>query len=173
MQPNLQRRGRQLKYSALKVQRFGCAGLKSYSSIKFSALALGHPCGDPGNLAPFGLLYYPYSTPHNQLPKSDGPNTYSVTWEILAVTSSMSTPSIALQYHLHFVCRGIQYAYGHDPCSQLPLRSECPQRCIFVSTMLDSDAEHLLVIRDIDIWSPKRYEPSIGLLYGYHGASST
>ena len=115
---------------------------------------------------PSHQLYFLYSIPQNQLPKNDDPNTSFPTREILVEEALMNDLLISSQEHLCLMMADIRYAYGYDPCSQLPLiyghshyrRSELEDLDIFA-------LNHLLK-HDNDILSPKLYGKSNYLLYG-------
>ena len=70
---------------------------------------------------PSHQLYFLYSILQNQLPKNGDPNTFFPTREILVEEAVMNDLLISSQEHLCLMMADIRYAYGYDPCSQLPL----------------------------------------------------
>ena len=109
---------------------------------------------------PSHQLYFLYSILQNQLPKNGDPNTFFPTREILVEEALMNDLLISSQEHLCLMMADIRYAYGYDPCSQLPLRYGHSHYRKSELEDLDILALNHLLEHDNDILSPKLYGKS-------------
>ena len=106
-------------------------------------------------LEPFHLKYYQYSMHHNLQPKNDAPNTVSSTEEIQSAKYERYAPSTSSSNYLCSLMRDTQHEGEHGLYLQRPLKSEHSHYHKSEQLMLGYVPEHLLLIHDIDTWSPK------------------
>ncbi len=85
-----------------------------YITLISNCLSLNwaYPCGDQDILEPFHLLFYQYSKPHNQQPKSVDPNIACSTWETPVEEVEMNDLSVSLLKHLHSMKADTQHEYN-------------------------------------------------------------
>ena len=122
------------------------------------------PYDVPSIPEPSHQLSYLYSKHHNQLPKSDDPNTSSQELEIPVATIVMNDPLAFLPTHSNLLTEDTQHA--HEYGLYLLLLSEYvhSQNHIFELEYPYNVFVHLLSILHIDIWSPIQYDNLVWLL---------
>jgi len=124
----------------------------------FLFVSLAYPCDVQDTPEPFHLLCYPYSTHHNQLPKSVAPNTSSPTQGIPAVATLRFVLSISSQECLHSMMVDIQYAYECGHYSRPLLKYEHSHYHKSVLASHDIDVANLLGEHYNGTWLPTRYD---------------
>jgi len=134
--------------------------MKFFNFILISSYPFGYwvyPDDVLDTLEPSHRLYYPCSTRRTLQPRNGAPNTAcsmreTPVGEVARFDLSTSSPE-----RLCSEMVGIQYACGHDPCSQHLSESSHSLHCKFEQPSPDNGPEHHLSVHGNDTSSPIRY----------------